>query len=173
MNKIKMFLIALVAMVCSSVNAQTATETFNFPKMTDIPTGAWTINQKLDGVSIVRKKSNLTMTFATADGKKAPEYAIDANNKGEDVQAACLLPGNTLTISTEKKNIVSVQFYYLSKSKAAIGKNYQITPEGTYPGEKAYTYIWTGKTQKFELKNLTNKAGIEIHKIVVTYEDAE
>lgn len=58
MNKIRMFLIALVAMVCCSVNAQTATETFNFPKMTDIPTGAWTINQKLDGVSIVRKKSN-------------------------------------------------------------------------------------------------------------------
>ena len=45
-----MFLIALVAMVCCSVNAQTATETFNFPKMTDIPTGAWTINQKLAAV---------------------------------------------------------------------------------------------------------------------------
>lgn len=173
MNKIKMLLIALVAMVCCTVNAQTAKEAFNFPKMTDIPTGAWIINQKLDGVSIVRKKSNLTMTFATADGKKAPEYAIDANNKGVDVQAVCLLPGNTLTISTEKKNIMNVQFFYLSKSKAAIGKNYQITPEGAYPGEKAYTYIWTGKTQKFELKNLTNKAGIEIHKIVVTYEEAE
>ena len=59
MNKIKMFLIALVAMVCCSVNAQTATETFNFPKMTSIPTGAWTINQKLDGVSIVRSQTSL------------------------------------------------------------------------------------------------------------------
>ena len=38
---------------------------------------------------------------------------------------------------------------------------------------KQYTYIWTGKSKTFELTNLTNKGGIEIHKIIVTCEPAE
>lgn len=172
----KMFRIAMMAVmlfVCSSINAQEGTsETYSFNKFATLPTGAWSIDQKLEGVEVVRRRANLTLTFAQGDGKNAPEYITSSTNKGEDINVVSLLPGNTMTLTSEKNNITQIQFFYTTKGKSAYGKNYEMT-EGAYPDEKAYTYIWTGKTQVFQLKNLNNKGGIEIYKIVVNYEPAE
>lgn len=167
---LKTALVAVAALICTAATAQEVKpETFNFAKMASLQNGAWTIDQKLDGVSINRRRSGLILTLATADGKKSPEYSVCSNSKDEDINAVCLLVGNTLSIKAEKNKIAKVQLYYTTRSKAAYGKNYEMT-EGTYPGDKQYTYLWTGSTQEFRLKNTGNKGGMEIHKIVVTCE---
>lgn len=171
---IKAAFVAVALFVSSIANAQEMKpEVFNFHKFIGLPTGAWTIDQKLDGVKIERRRSNMTLTFAQGEGKKSPDYSVCINSKDEDVNAVRLLMGNTMKISLDKNNITQVQFFYTTRAKAAYGKNYSMQPEGTYPGDKQYTYIWTGKSKTFELTNLTNKGGIEIHKIIVTCEPAE
>ena len=173
-NIIKAAFVAVAMFVSTVAYAQDMKpEVFNFHKFVGLPTGAWTIDQKLDGVVVVRRRSNLTLTFAQGEGKKSPDYSVCINSKDEDVNAVRLLVGNTMKISSEKNNITQVQFFYTTRAKAAYGKNYSIQPEGSYPGDKQYTYIWTGKSKTFELTNLNNKGGIEIHKIIVTCEPAE
>lgn len=170
---IQFAMMAVMLFICGTISAQEATtETYSFNKFATLSTGAWSIDQKLDGVEVVRRRANLTMTFAQGEGKKSPEYITATNSKGEEMNVVSLLPGNTMKLTSEKNNITKIQFFYTAKGKAAYGKNYEMT-EGTYPGEKQYTYIWIGKTQEFILKNLNNKGGIEIHKMVVTYEPAE
>lgn len=171
---IKAAFVAVALFVSSVANAQDMKpETFNFNKFVNQPKDAWTIDQKLDGVKVERRRSNLTISFAQGTGKASPEYSVCSNSKDEDINAVRLLPGNSMKLSSEKNNITQVQFYYTTRSKAAFGKNYSMQPEGSYPGDKQYTYIWTGKSKTFELTNLTNKGGIEIHKITVTCEPAE
>ncbi len=162
---IKAAFVAVALFVSSVANAQDMKpEVFNFHKFVGLPTGAWTIDQKLDGVKVERRRSNLTLSFAQGEGKKSPDYSVCINSKDEDVNAVRLLMGNTMKLSSEKNNITQVQFFYTTRAKAAYGKNYSMLPEGSYPGDKSKT---------FELTNLTNKGGIEIHKIIVTCEPAE
>lgn len=175
MNIKKIMRVALVAMmllVCGGAYAQEkkTSETFNFPKMLELQNNPWTIDQKLDGEEIVRRKSGIIMAFAKGAGKTDPEFTTCENHKGEEVKAVCLYPGNTLFITSDTKNIVKVEFQFVAKSKAATGKNYEMS-EGEYTGN--HPYVWTGKTQNFELKNLNNKGGMQITRMVVHYEDAE
>lgn len=170
---LKTALVAVAALVSTAATAQEVKpETFNFAKMESQQNNPWIIDQKLDGVSISRRRSGLTLTLATGDGKKAPEYSICSNSKDDDINAVRLSVGNTLSIKADKNTITKVQLFYTTRSKAAYGKNYEMT-EGDYPGDKQYTYIWNGSTQNFNLKNIGNKGGIEIHKVVVTYSQAE
>lgn len=164
---------AAMLLVSGIANAQDIKpETFNFPKMTTVQKNAWTVGQQLDGVNIRRGRANMVMAFEKGDGKAAPEYTVVTDRKGADVSIVRLVPGNTLSIVSKKNNITKVQFFFTARSKSANGKNYEMT-EGDYPGEKANTYVWTGKTQNFQLKNLNNKGGMEIQRILVTYEPAE
>ena len=167
----RMALMAVMLLISGNALAQEKTsETFNFPKMLDIPNGAWTIDQKLDGETIERRRAGITMAFVKNAGKDGPEFTTCTNHKGDDVQAVCLYPGNTLTITSDTKNIVKIEFNFVAKSKSANGRNYEMT-QGDYTG--SHPFVWTGKTQNFELKNLNNKGGMQITRMVVHYEDAE
>ena len=170
-NIMRVAFVAMLLLVCGSTFAQEKTnEVFNFHKMTDIPKGAWTIDQKLDGATIERRRSGITMSFAKGTAKTEPEYTTVENNKGDEVKAVCFYPGSSISVASDTKNIVKVEFQFVAKSKAATGKNYQMS-DGSYTA--AHPYVWTGKTQNFEIKNLSNKDGIQITRMVVHFEDAE
>ena len=71
---IKAAFVAVALFVSSVANAQDMKpEVLNFHKFVGLPTGAWTIDQKLDGVKVERRRSNLTLSFAQGEGKKSPD----------------------------------------------------------------------------------------------------
>lgn len=175
MNMKKMMHMVLVTMmlfVCGGAYAQEkkTTEVFNFAKMLELQNDPWTLDQKLDGEEIVRRKSGIIMAFGKGAGKTDPEITTCDTPKGDEVKAVCLYPGNSLFVTSETKNIVKVEIQFVAKSKAATGKNYEIS-EGEYNGN--YPYVWTGKTQNWTLKNLNNKGGMQITRMVAHYEDAD
>lgn len=169
-NMMRMVLVTMMILVCGSVAAQEkkTTEVFNFAKMTELKNNPWTIDQKLDGEKIERRRTGIAMSFSKGEGKDVPSFSNCETPKGEEVKAVCLLPGNTLSVSSETKNIVKVEIQFVAKSKAATGKNYEMT-EGSYNG--THPYVWTGSTRNFSLKNLNNKSGIQITRMLVHFED--
>lgn len=182
MTTLKLF-VAAAAMLFVGTGAAMAQdnvfESFSFQKMASVADNPWTENQELDGVSIYRKKSDLTCAFAKGDGESAPQYTKYTNSKGNESTdcAARLFVGNTMTLSSTKNTITKVVFTFTSKSHGAIDvtnkntnetkPNYESTPAGSYTGDRPYT--WTGSTQTLTLKNLTNKGCIELLKVDVYY----
>ena len=163
MNKFfKIAFVAAAAFVSTNVMAQTV-ETFSFGKVAE-----WSLGTELDGSQLVRKSSNLTMTFLKGEGEQSPVVKTSSRAGKSDVTAA-LFVGNTLKIESENNSITSVKFGFSQGSCAARIEpttnepNYSIS-EGTYDN-----YVWTGKTSSFFLKNVSNDKGIEMLRVEVTW----
>ncbi len=162
MNKIfKMAFVAVVAFVSTnSVMAQTS-ETFNFGGVTD-----WSVGTELDGQELVRNKSSLTMAFAKGEGENGPVVKVCSNPK-ITANVVGLSVGNSITITSDKNSITKVVFTFGAKSTAARidVANYEMSA-----GEYTDTdYTWIGKTSNFFIKNKSNKGGMELQRIVVTW----
>lgn len=170
------FLLLMAVIYCFSLSVlaeDEKTETFNLHLMIGIENG-WEANQSLNGESIVRNTNGVTMSFATGDGSKAPEYKLNEAGSPETIgtyYVVWIYNGNTLTItSTKDYAITKVAFTFSAASRAARdGKlGYEFSPSGT-----SYSYVdktgdvWVGYAQKLVLKN-TAAQNYEIRRIVVT-----